>query len=104
LENSVFLELAHFGFDAHVGALRNKEIDFIASRNDVTLFVQVAFTLTDEKTFNREFDNLISLKNNHPKLIVTMDELPIKEIEGIYVVPAWELTDFLESLTTFTIK
>jgi predicted AAA+ superfamily ATPase len=104
LENSVFLELVHFGFDAHVGALRNKAIDFIASRNGVTLFVQVACTLTDEKTFNRELDNLISLKNNHPKLIVTMDELPIKEIEGIYVVPAWELTDFLESLTTFTIK
>jgi hypothetical protein len=70
----------------------------------VTLFIQVAYTLADDKTFNREFDNLMSLKNNHPKLIVTMDELPVKEKDGIYLVPVWELTDFLESLTTFTTK
>lgn len=104
LENSVFLELVHFGFGAQVGALRNKEIDFVAYRNGVTLFIQVAYTLADDKTFNREFDNLMSLKNNHPKLIVTMDELPVKEKDGIYLVPVWELTDFLESLTTFTTK
>lgn len=104
LENSVFLELAHFGFEVQVGALRNKEIDFVAYQNGVTLFIQVAFTLSDEKTFNREFDNLMSLKNNHPKIIVTMDELPVKEKDGIYFVPVWELNDFLETLTTFTAK
>jgi len=104
LENSVFLELEHFGFSVQVGAMRNKEIDFVCYRNGVTLYVQVAFSISEESTFEREFGNLISLKNNHPKLIVTMDELPLREKDGIFIVPAWALESFLESLTTFTYK
>ena len=104
LENSVFLELEHFGFSVQVGAMRNKEIDFVCYRNVVTLYVQVAFSISEESTFEREFGNLISLKNNHPKLIVTMDELPLREKDGIFILPVWELESFLESLTTFTYK
>jgi predicted AAA+ superfamily ATPase len=103
LENSVFLELEHFGFSTQVGAMRNKEIDFVCYRNGVTLYLQVAFSISEEQTFEREFGNLMALKNNHPKLIVTMDELPLREKDGIYIVPAWELESFLESLTTFTL-
>jgi predicted AAA+ superfamily ATPase len=103
LENSIFLELEHFGFSTQVGAMRNKEIDFVCYRNGVTLYLQVAFSISEEQTFEREFGNLMALKNNHPKLIVTMDELPIREKDGIYIVPAWELESFLESLTTFTL-
>jgi predicted AAA+ superfamily ATPase len=96
LENSVYLELLKAEFQVYVGALRDKEIDFVATKNKKTLFVQVAFTLENEATFQREFGNLLSLKNNHPKVIVTMDELPYTEKEGIHFVQAWELGQFLK--------
>jgi predicted AAA+ superfamily ATPase len=96
LENSIYLDLLKSNFKVQVGAMRNKEIDFIATRNNSILFVQVAYTLENEETYNREFGNLISLKNNNPKLIVTMDELPYEEKDGIYFVPAWELEAFLK--------
>jgi predicted AAA+ superfamily ATPase len=96
LENSIYLDLLKSNFIPQVGALRNKEIDFVATRNNSILFVQVAYTLENEETYNREFGNLISLKNNNPKLIVTMDELPYEEKDGIYFVPAWELEVFLK--------
>lgn len=96
LENSVYLELLKADFQVNVGALRDKEIDFVATRNKKTLFVQVSFTLENEATFEREISNLLSLKNNYPKVIVTMDELPYTEKEGIHFIPAWELGTFLK--------
>lgn len=100
LENSVYLDLVKLDFQVQVGTLRNKEIDFVAKKNNQTIFVQVAYTIEDEQTFEREFGNLMSLKNNNPKIIVTMDELPYKEKEGIHFVPAWELEDFLKGFNS----
>lgn len=96
LENSIYLELLKADFTVNVGVLRDKEIDFVASNKKKTIFTQVAFTIESEKTFEREWNNLISLKNNHPKAIITMDELPYSEKEGIAFVPAWEFSDFLK--------
>ena len=96
LENSVYLELLKADFKVNVGALRDKEIHFVATKNKKTVFVQVAFTLENEATYDREMGNLLSLKNNHPKVIVTMDELPYTEKEGIQFVPAWELGAYLK--------
>jgi predicted AAA+ superfamily ATPase len=57
----------------------------------------VAFNLETKATFDREFTNLLTLKNNNPKAIITMDELPYSEKEGIQFVPVWELADYLEN-------
>jgi predicted AAA+ superfamily ATPase len=97
LENSVFLELLKAGFQPHVGVLRDKEIDFVATKNAETRYLQVAFNLETKATFDREFNNLLTLKNNNPKAIITMDELPYSEKEGIQLVPVWELASYLEN-------
>jgi len=96
LENSIFLELLKANFQVNVGILRDKEIDFVSTKNKKTIFTQVAFSIETEKTFQREWNNLVSLKNNHPKAIVTMDELPYSEKDGIEFVPAWEFSDYLK--------
>ena len=74
LENIVYLELLKYGFNVKVGALRNKKIDFVATKNDKTIFIQSAFSIEDKQTFEREIGNLLSLKNNYPKWIITLDE------------------------------
>ena len=78
--------------------MRDKEIDFIATKNSKKLYIQVAFNLETKATFDREFNNLLTLKNNNPKSIITMYELPYSEKEGIQFVPAWELSDYLEKV------
>lgn len=95
LENSIFLELMKADYQVHVGVMRDKEIDFVAAKNKKTLFLQVAFNLEAQSTFDREFSNLLSLKNNNPKAIVTMDELPYSEKEGVDFIPAWVLDEYL---------
>lgn len=78
--------------------MRDKEIDFIATKNSKKLYIQVAFNLETKATFDREFNNLLTLKNNNPKSIITMDELLYSEIEGIQFVPTWKLGDYLEKV------
>jgi predicted AAA+ superfamily ATPase len=53
--------------------------------------------LETKATFDREFNNLLTLKNNNPKAIITMDELPYSEKEGIQLVPVWELADYFKN-------
>jgi len=98
LENSIFLELVKADCHVNVGVLRDKEIDFIASKKKKSLFVQAAFNIETQATFDREFNNLISLKNNHPKAIVTMDELPYDEKDGVAFIPAWSLNEYLNDI------
>ena len=98
LENSIFLELMKADCHVNVGVLRDKEIDFIASKKKKSLFIQAAFNIEIQATFDREFNNLISLKNNHPKAIVTMDELPYEEKDGVSFIPAWSLDEYLNDV------
>jgi predicted AAA+ superfamily ATPase len=58
-----------------VGNSNNKEIDFIAEKNNEKTYIQVAYLLQDEKTIAREFDNLLSINDNYRKIVVTMDNL-----------------------------
>jgi predicted AAA+ superfamily ATPase len=95
LENSVYLELMKADYQVNVGVLRNKEIDFVASKNNSFKFLQVAFNLEAQTTFDRELNNLLSLKNSYPKAIITMEELPYSEKEGVEIIPAWELESYL---------
>lgn len=53
----------------------NKEIDFIASKDDHKIYIQVAYMLPDDATVRREFGNLLEIADNYPKYVVTMDEM-----------------------------
>lgn len=83
LENIVFLELKRRGYKVYVGKLDNAEIDFVAEKRGQKIYVQVAYKLESETTVNREFGNLLLIKDQYPKYVVSMDEFWKDTIEGI---------------------
>ena len=74
LENVVYLHLKILGYQVFVGKNGDKEIDFIAEKDNERIYVQVAYLLADESTKEREFGNLLQIKDNYPKYVVTMDD------------------------------
>ncbi|MEI7898396.1 MAG: ATP-binding protein [bacterium] len=83
LENIVMLELKRRGYQVYVGKLNDKEIDFIAEKNEKKVYVQVAYKMTDQSTIDREFKPLLEIKDHHPKYVITLDEMWKDNIEGI---------------------
>lgn len=83
LENIVMLELKRRGYRVFVGKWGDKEIDFIAEKNEKKVYVQVTYKMTEQTTIDREFTPLLEIKDNHPKYVVTMDEVWKDNIEGI---------------------
>jgi predicted AAA+ superfamily ATPase len=74
MENAVYLHLIRSGFRVYVGQIGKSEIDFVAQKDGKTIYVQVAYMLSDETTINREFGNLAKISDNYRKYVVTMDE------------------------------
>ena len=84
IENAVFLHLLRLGYSVHIGQLRSAEIDFVAEKGEQTLYIQVAYLIADAETEKREFGNLQAIRNNHPKMVVSMNPLnTISDVEGI---------------------
>lgn len=75
IENVIYLHLVTQGFKVSVGMLRNTEIDFVATRGEKTLYIQATYLLASDETVNREFGNLQTIKDNHPKYVVSMDPM-----------------------------
>jgi len=92
LENVVYMHLVRNNFKVFVGQMRDKEIDFIAERGSEKCYIQVAYKLHLEETINREFCNFLSIKDNFPKIVVTMDELAGVDYQGIKHI---HILDFL---------
>lgn len=94
LENAVYFQLLFKGYTVHIGKLYNKEVDFIATKEDRILYIQVADNLYAESTLEREISPLRSIKDNHEKwIIVGQGDYP-KNIDGIKIIP---VIDFLLS-------
>ena len=83
LENIVFLELLRRKYKVNIGKQDNKEIDFVANLRDENLYLQVTYLLASPETIEREFSPLKSIKDNYPKMVLSMDNLPESNIEGI---------------------
>jgi predicted AAA+ superfamily ATPase len=94
IENIVFNHLKYLQYDVQVGALGDKEIDFIAAKNNELAYFQVALQLKEEKTIKREFGNLLEIKDNYPKYIITLDNFSGNTSQGIKVM---SLSDFLNT-------
>jgi len=92
LENIVFLELKRRGYKVFVGKYNDKEIDFIAEKQGEKVYVQVAYKIESEQTAIREFSTLLSIKDQYPKFVVTMDDFWKESIEGI---KHFYISDFL---------
>ncbi|MDA2936071.1 ATP-binding protein [Patescibacteria group bacterium AH-259-L05] len=83
LENIVFLHLRVWGYKITVGQLGDREIDFVCQKQGKKLYVQVAYLITNKKIQEREFGNLLDIKDNYPKIVVSMDEMAAGEYRGI---------------------
>jgi len=92
LENIVFLELKRRGYSVFVGKFDNSEIDFVAERQGQKIYIQVAYKLENKETVAREFGNLLSVGDQYPKYVVTMDDFWKDAIEGVVHL---YITDFL---------
>lgn len=83
LENTIFNHLQIAGLDVKIGGLNSQEIDFVAEKNGERIYVQATLTINEEKTLEREFGNLLKIKDNYPKYVVTMDEFEGNSFKGI---------------------
>jgi hypothetical protein len=91
LENYVYLQLRRMGYKVMVGVFNDVEIDFVAQKSDKTLYVQVCYLLNEKKTIEREFGNLLMIKDNHEKIVITLDDVKFSDYEGIRHIRPWEL-------------
>ncbi len=73
LENIIFLELKRRGHKIYVGKTENSEIDFVIEDNREIKYIQVALTVRDKNTLNRELAPLNSIEDHHPKYLITLD-------------------------------
>ena len=92
IENIVFFELLRKGFDVAVGKVGDKEIDFIATRNDEKIYYQVTDDMTSETTRERELAPLQAVRDNYEKVIVAMSTNSTAPVDGIKII---RLIDFL---------
>lgn len=91
IENIVYNELIIKGYDVFTGKTRKGEIDFVATKPNKKIYIQVAFSIPNEETKNREFGAYKVIEDNYPKYVISMDKLSY-DYEGIKHV---NLIDFL---------
>ena len=94
LENVVYLELCRRGYHVYIGKTGEGEVDFVATRQDEKIYVQVTEKILSESTEKREYERLLEIKDNYPKYVVRTDEFAAGNYEGIKTM---HIADFLLS-------
>ena len=75
LENIVYNELLYMGYELYVYNNGGKEIDFLATKDSKQYYVQVAYSVTEDKAYNREFGAFKNIDNLSQKIIITNDDI-----------------------------
>lgn len=94
LENVVYLELCRRGYAVSIGKTSDGEIDFVATRQNEKVYVQVTQQIASEKTERREYERLLEIRDNYPKYVLRTDEFAGGNYEGIKTM---HVADFLLS-------
>jgi predicted AAA+ superfamily ATPase len=96
IENAVYLHLKSIGYSVLIGKQNDREIDFIGERQGEKIYIQVALRITEKQTMEREFGNLMAIKDNYPKYVITLDDYSGTSYEGIIHTPLRKfLSDFI---------
>ncbi len=74
LENIVYNELLTRGYEVYVGKTKQGEIDFIATKTDEKIYIQVTYLLADDKVVKREFGAFNQINDNFPKYVISLDK------------------------------
>ena len=92
----VYNELLERGYDVYIGKTKDGEIDFIATKTEEKIYIQVTYLLESEKVINREFGAFEEIKDNYPKYVLTMDKFDFsqngiihKNVRRIIAVKVW---------------
>ena len=95
MENAVYLHLLVLQYEVFVGKNGSQEVDFVGIKQGKRVYIQVTYLMPDEKTRVREFGNLMNIKDNYPKYVVSLDDFTKRsDVQGIQHV---HLSDFLQS-------
>lgn len=94
LENIVYLELCRRGYQVNIGKINDGEVDFVATKQNEKLYIQVTQEIHSEKTEKREYERLLQIHDNYPKYVLRTDEFT----EGNYLgIKTMHVADFLLS-------
>lgn len=91
LENYVYMYLRRKGYRVFVGNERQYEVDFVALAPGSTRYFQVAYLINSENATEREFGNLLKIKDNHEKSVISMDDITFSDYKGIKHIQVWDL-------------
>ena len=94
LENVVYLELCRRGYTVYIGKTGDGEVDFVATRQNEKIYVQVTQRISSEKTEKREYERLLEIRDNYPKYVLRTDAFAGGNYEGILTM---HVADFLLS-------
>lgn len=90
-ENIIYLELLRKGYNVRVGKVDNLEVDFVCTKGNEKIYVQVAYLLASSETIEREFTSLEKIGDNYPKYVISMDEFDMSRNGIIHI----NIIDFL---------
>jgi uncharacterized protein len=92
LENIIYLELIRRGYEVTIGKIGSLEVDFVATKSNEKYYYQVSASILDRQTLERELRPLQAIKDNYPKVILTMDQPVFDDYSGVRIQ---NILDFL---------